>query len=51
MMSVILGTVAVGLFLIGRLDQTVEFPRKVKAAIILAGMAGSALLNRRPEPG
>lgn len=51
MMSVILGTVAVGLFLIGRLDQTVEFPRKVKAAIILAGMAGSALLNRRPELG
>lgn len=51
MMSVILGTVAAGLFLIGRLDQVVEFPRKVKAAIVLAGMVGSVLLNRKPEPG
>lgn len=51
MMPVIFGTVASGLFLIGRLDQTVEFPGKVRAAIALAGVAGSVLLNRKPEPG
>lgn len=51
MIAVILGTVAAGLFLIGRLDRTVEFSGRVKAAIALAGMAGSMLLNRKPEPG
>lgn len=51
MMPVIFGTVAAGLFLIGMLDQTVEFPGKVKVVIALAGLAGSVLLNRRPESG
>lgn len=45
MIAVILGTVGAGLFLIKKLDQEIGFPRRIKAAIVLTGMAGNILIN------
>lgn len=50
MTPVILGTVAAGLFLIGRLDQAIELSHRRMLSIALAGITGSWLLRWRLGP-
>ena len=51
MSPVILGTVAMGLFCIGKYDQKIVPDRKVTAVIAVAGFAGSRFLSWRLGPG
>lgn len=46
MTPVILGAVAAGMFLIGKLDQKMEIPGRMKCVVLAAALAGSGILRR-----
>lgn len=51
MTPVILGTVAAGLFLIGRMDRIIKPTTETMAGVLAAGLAGGGLLEALFEPG
>ena len=51
MIPVILGTVAAGLLLIGRMDRVIKPTTKIMAGVLAAGLAGNGLLEALFGPG